>query len=605
MKRVTRLSLRSKNHRRLALLLAGSLVAAACGGSGGGGAEPAGGGDGGDGGGGGTAAEEDVGPPQSGGRVAYGVEAATTGGWCLPAAQLAISGIQVARSMYDTLTIPDSEGQPQPFLAESVESNQDATVWTITLRDGITFHDGSELTAEVVKNNLDAYRGQNPDIPSTLFLFVFQDIESVEVTGPLEVTVSMKRPWAAFDSFLYASGRLGMVAQAQLNDPATCDRNLIGTGPFMLPNPGSQSLNQLNDSMTLVRNENYWRTDENGEALPYLDEIEYRAIPPVDQRVNDLLAGGLDAFHTSDHATIAEMRSQAEDGIVSMTDSADFAEVSHLMLNAGREPFDNPIARKAAAFAINNERINEVVNRNVPEIANSPFAPGSIGFLEDNGNPVQPSPGVSNPDPEQARELVQQYEEETGQPLRFEIASPPEPEVLQIRRLVQEDLEAVGIEVNTTNFEQSQFINEAISGNFQMFLWRNYPGFDPDTLFVWWHSGGEQPGEGDPDGDGTVANPVNFPNINDPEIDRLLDQGRTTTDPEERQQIYQDLNREFSDEAYLLWGWWTVWGVPAATDVRGVVGARPVDAEGVSTDGSDDYTGLAVGHDPALLWREQ
>ena len=67
--------------------------------------------------------DADAGAPQYGGRVVYGLEAETTNGWCLQEGQLAISGIQVARSIYDTLTIPDGEGDFVPFLAESVTSN--------------------------------------------------------------------------------------------------------------------------------------------------------------------------------------------------------------------------------------------------------------------------------------------------------------------------------------------------------------------------------------------------------------------------------------------------------------------------------------------------
>ena len=82
-----------------------------------------------------------------------------SGGFCLPEAQLAISGEMVVRAIYDTLTIPNSEGEYVPYLAESVTPNDDFTEWTIKLRDGVKFHDGIDADAEVVKNNLDAYRG--------------------------------------------------------------------------------------------------------------------------------------------------------------------------------------------------------------------------------------------------------------------------------------------------------------------------------------------------------------------------------------------------------------------------------------------------------------
>ncbi len=154
--------LRRRVLRGCSLALALSLVAAACGGS-----SDNGGGDDESGGGDGEEVDalqvpEDSGEPVSGGELTYYLEAETNGGYCLAEAQLAISGVQVARSVYDTLTAPNADGEYVPFLAESVESNEDFTEWTITIREGIKFHNDTDLTAEVVKNNLDAYRGQNP-----------------------------------------------------------------------------------------------------------------------------------------------------------------------------------------------------------------------------------------------------------------------------------------------------------------------------------------------------------------------------------------------------------------------------------------------------------
>ena len=85
----------------------------------------------------------DSGKPTPGGKVVYGVESDTGGGFCLPSGQLAISGVMVADSIYDPLTWPNDKGEYVPYLAESVTPNADFTEWTIKLRPGITFTDGS------------------------------------------------------------------------------------------------------------------------------------------------------------------------------------------------------------------------------------------------------------------------------------------------------------------------------------------------------------------------------------------------------------------------------------------------------------------------------
>src|ERR687898_373885 len=192
--------------RRVGVVLALALLAAACGG---------GGDDGGGGGtGGGATGTGEEGTTTPGGKVVYGLEAETADGFCLPEAQLAIAGIMVARTLYDTLTRPNAEGEFEPWLAESIEHNADSTQWTIGIRDGVKFHDGTDLTAEVVKNNIDASRGKSPPRAPQLFLVTLGDIDTVEVTDPSTVTVTLKRPWVDFDGYLYSSARFGIMAQS-------------------------------------------------------------------------------------------------------------------------------------------------------------------------------------------------------------------------------------------------------------------------------------------------------------------------------------------------------------------------------------------------------
>ena len=119
------------------------------------------------------------------------------------------------------------------MLAESVEPNDTFDSWTILLRQGVTLHDGTDLTAEVVKNNLDAYRGAYEGRSSLLFLFVLDNIDTVEATDASTVKITTKKPWPALPSFLFSSGRLGIMAQAQLDAPGeACANKPIGTGPF-------------------------------------------------------------------------------------------------------------------------------------------------------------------------------------------------------------------------------------------------------------------------------------------------------------------------------------------------------------------------------------
>ncbi|MCZ7629588.1 MAG: ABC transporter substrate-binding protein [Microthrixaceae bacterium] len=112
----------------------------------------------------------------------------------------------VAQTIYDTLTIPDAEGNYVPFLAESVEPNAEYTEWTIKLRDGVTFHDGTALDSTVVKNNIDAWRGKYPARKALLTQFVYTNIAAVEVVDDLTVKVTTTTPWPSLPSYLYYQG---------------------------------------------------------------------------------------------------------------------------------------------------------------------------------------------------------------------------------------------------------------------------------------------------------------------------------------------------------------------------------------------------------------
>src|SRR4051794_20077036 len=159
----------ARSIRLMALALALTLTAAACGGdkkSGGSSDTTV------------PTSEKDAGKPTPGGELTYAIEADASGGYCLPTAQLAARGIQVANAIYDPLFAFDKDFEPQPYLAESYTWDAEYKALSIKLRDGIKFQDGTDLNSEIVKLNLDVSRGDPAATAETglsplLFIFVF------------------------------------------------------------------------------------------------------------------------------------------------------------------------------------------------------------------------------------------------------------------------------------------------------------------------------------------------------------------------------------------------------------------------------------------------
>jgi peptide/nickel transport system substrate-binding protein len=515
---------------------------------------------------------------ERGGSVRYAVEAETGDGWCLQEAQLAISGILVARAIYDTLTVPNSEGEYVPYLAEAVEPNEDYTQWTITVRDDVTFHDGTDLTAEVVKNNLDAYRGAEGGHARSplLFLFVLDNIESVEVSGEKDVVVTTKVPWVAFPAFLYSSGRLGITAQAQLDDTEGCSRNLIGTGPFMLESPDDWIEGR---EFRATKNPEYWQEAPDGQPYPYLDELIFEPISDSEQRVNALQSGDVSIGHFNAAEDLLSVEELTESGDLASVQSEENAEVSFLQMNTSRPPFDDVRVRRAIALAIDPQDYAETINKGVLSPANGPFAPGSIAHLDDTGYP-------SEGDPEEAERLLAEYEAEVGEIRSVVLQNTPDTLSQEQSVYLQQTLGAVGLPIELETVQQDALIDRSISGEYDMQAFRNYPGGDPDELYVWFKS----------------ASPVNFSRIDDPEIDRLLDEGRSEPDPAAREQIYQDLNRRFGEQVWDVWFDFTKWTVASQPEVHGYT---PEEMPELPDGGGTFTPGLVVGHPLHSLWIEQ
>ncbi|MGH9026946.1 MAG: ABC transporter substrate-binding protein [Acidimicrobiia bacterium] len=489
--------------------------------------------------GGGTASTEEEGTPQRGGEVTFGMEADTLGGFCVPINQWAISGIQVANAIYDTLTIPTDSGEYVPYLAKSVTPNGDFTEWTIELRPNIEFHNGEPLNADALKMNMDAWQN------GILLSQVLEDVEQVTVVDDLTVRVTTTVPWPAYESALYGNGRFGIAAPEQIADTnsESCKNHPIGTGPFVfdewIPN----------NRFVANANPDYWQTDENGEQLPYLDKITFVPIIEADQRVNALEQGRIQVMHTSNALATGRLEGLGDQANLLVQEEGD-REVRYYILNSSEPPFDNPKAREAIALALDRNEINQVVNGGRFEIADQPFDTNTVGFEE--------NPSFPEPDQERAAELVQEVKDEDGS-FDVTLQTTPDPSNSSEAQLIKEQLDDVGINTDIRQVEQTSFISEVVAGNSSFALWRNLHG-DPeftDTGTTPWF---------------TSDHIINFALYDDPEIDQLLEDGRSATDAGQREQIYTDLNNKLNQENYYIWGWYVDWAIGSKPNVNGLAG---------------------------------
>jgi peptide/nickel transport system substrate-binding protein len=470
---------------------------------------------------------------KSGGSLTFGLEAETTD-YCLTKAHLAISGIQVVAAIYDTLTVPNDKGLATPYLAKSVTPNSDNTVWTITLRPGVQFHDGTPLDAAAVKLNLDAYRGAPgaPNASPDLFKIYLGFISDVSVADPMTVKVTLNTPVAQFPSFLYSTGRMGIMAPAQLTAADQCSTKMIGTGPFKL-----QSYAQ-NEKTVVVKNANYWQ-----KGFPKADQISFVPVPEGSQRNTELQGGQLDLMHQSNPLEVDQLRSLGT-SIKLMTQKPGEREIAHYWLIAKKAPFNTQAGRSAFAAAIDRKQILAVRAKNVFQPANAISDVATPGYLKDSGYPKY--------DLKKAQALVAQVKAANNGQFNITLGSTQDQNTQAEAALLKDQLGKAGINATISVQDQATLINQALTASIDVLLWRNlYGGYtnlqDSDT-YVWFANVNK----------GYLTN---FGSYNDDQIQATLDQGRAATTTAQAKPIYQQLNKELAQKAYLLPTWYVDWTI--------------------------------------------
>nr|WP_249420442.1 ABC transporter substrate-binding protein [Rhabdothermincola salaria] len=436
---------------------------------------------------------------------------AETDGWNPVANRWASSAYIVANAVFDRLAAYDPEGNPQPYLALSLEPNPDATEWLIGLRPGVLFHDDTPLDADAVKTNLDAHRA------SPLTATALLAVERVEVVDPLTVRVVMNQPWATFDHTLTAQTGV-MAAPSMLADPDGA-RNPVGTGPFTF-------VDWVPDSTLRVEaNPTYWR-----EGMPYLDAVEFRVLADPSSRAAAIRSGSVDVVETNDPASILSLAEEARDGTFQVfTGDPEDTSVTMVALNLAAPPFDDPLARRIVATGTDRQSSSEIGYLGLFPPAEGPFDRSSPYFAETD------YPAY---DLEEARRLHEQYQAENGEPLSYTIHIPSTPEIRAVTEAAQERFRSIGVEMVIETMDQATLIADALNGNYQATGWILFgdPTLDRSYSFI---------------AAGTVRPPgqlsLNFARNDDAALTAALDESRAAPDLETRVEAYRVVQEQLAD----------------------------------------------------------
>lgn len=476
------------------------------------------------------------GPPKAGGSIKFALEAESDG-FNPSSNRWAISGYMVGNAVFDPLSAYDASGNWAPYLAKAFTPSADFKTWTVDLRAGVNFSDGTPVDATAVKLALDTVKA------NALTGAALANMGSITVVSASQLTISTVDAWASLPAVL--TTQVGFIAApAQLKaEGAAASRQPIGSGPFI------QKEWIPDNRWTGSKNANYWRSDDKGNKLPYLDSVEFRPIVDPQNRVNALLSGDVQMIHTTDWPAINRLQSEAASGNIQFVADGTETEEQFLMFNTQKAPVDDVRVRQGLTLCTDPAAILVVQETPAARLADSQFTKES---------PWYSNSGFTTSNATKGKALLDQVKAEKG-PITVSLGTTPVPANTNTTALIKQQWEACGVTVNTTTSEQSKFVADAVTGNYTVVLFRQFAASDPDGDYVWWTpknaSGGLT---------------LNIARLADTQIGAALDKARASNDVAVRKQAYADLQKRQTELAPYIWISHSQWAIGAAKNIRNI-----------------------------------
>ena len=432
---------------------------------------------------------------------------------------------------YDWLVVRRFNGETwevEPSLAESWELTD--TSATFTLREGVKFHDGTDLDAEAVRWNVEMWVTHPQSIAKNALAAI--DVENpAEVIDTHTVQINLTSPAGSLLtelSDLQRTTAIGSPAAYERLGETAIELEAVGSGPFIFEEwvTGSR--------VTVKRNPDYWKSDENGNQLPFVDEIVYRWVSDDSVRLIEMRSQEADFTFFIRGRDIATV--QNDPNLQYIEHPASGGTMYRIFFNAQKGPFaeDLPL-RQAVQYAIDREAIAQAVGGGLGFAATHNLVPGAIGYSED-------IPAYAY-DLEKAKELRAQSAAPVPLDTRITIIAREADQ--QMSQMIQQMLAAIDINLNVEVVERAAWGDQVRRANdFEIATQRTEAPPDPDQHWTLTWA---------PDGPAAYVRP------DEPEIWAMIQEGRESYDREEREAIYKELQTLMYESAW----WGNIWVQPA------------------------------------------
>ncbi|MCC6179238.1 MAG: ABC transporter substrate-binding protein [Chloroflexi bacterium] len=419
--------------------------------------------------------------------------------------------------LYDYLVYFDKDNKVQPNLAESWDVRNDGAELVFHLRKGVKFHNGREVVADDVKYSIERLQQK-----TSVFSGDYAAIQAVEVVDPHTARMSFARPFPGIFRMLAQFKGGEIVAKEAVEKNGDLARTAMGTGPFMFDHwtPGNE--------IVLKRNPNYWR-----QGLPYLDGVTFKIIPDEAGIVAGLRTGAVHHMQILDFTNVAALKAEpnvtvyriprVQDGVVAM------------YVNARIGSLADPKVREALYWAFDRDATVKIATGGLG-IATGPISPTVTPW-------ALPDDVVKQwwrRDLDKAKQAVAEAKASGKYPdgIKTEVwADATTRWRVDTAQILSSNAKEAGIDCEVVMMESGTITKRFLAREAPIYpnTW-GASAIDPDAMYRFLNTKGQD-----------------YPYVNDPDVDQMLETGRYTWDPSTRKQVYDKIQNILLERYHGIW----------------------------------------------------
>lgn len=432
--------------------------------------------------------------------------------------------VNVLQNLYGTLTEFDADLNVVPGLAESWEASEDGLTVTFKLREGVTFADGSTFGSEDVKFSLEAIQAEATAAVSRTSL---ASVAAIEAPDEQTVVLTLTAPDAALPA------NLAVINMAMLSsDDTEAELNTTpnGTGPFVLED------RKASQSLTLAKNDAYW-----GDAAK-LDTVEFRVIPDESSIVSAMQSGNVQ-LAVFDDPLVAQT---AESGTVTVEKTPQLSYHA-LQLNARRGDLADVNVRLAIQCAVDRQEVLDTAALGEGEVTGPITSPAYRSDPD-----ARPCP---ERDLDQAAEYLDKAGKSDGVTIKTIVSQGEYATSVNEAQNLKAQLAEANITLELEVLESGAFVDRWIAADFDAAVALNGGRPDPDGMYGRYFT--------------STGNLNQVAGYSSPELDALFAEGKQSSDPDERKDIYAQISENLEDNAAWVWLFTSYSYTAASSEVQG------------------------------------